>query len=269
MHLMEVKMIPPALFISHGSPGIALMPEDPTHRFLCHLAHSFTLPNAVVLFSAHWCSDHILISAADPQTTIHDFRGFDPRLYAMEYTPPGQPDLAREIALLLSKVDKQTTLVHDRGLDHGAWIPLMLMYPEATIPVVQVSIQPGLSPRYHYDLGAALSTLKQKNILIIGSGGMTHNLRKASFNDYNAPAPQWVSSFAEWMKKQLETGEKETTLEYRERCLYAQENHPTEEHLLPLFIAMGAGGEAKGQRIHTATMYGTVMTDAYTFTTEQ
>ncbi len=262
-------MIPPALFISHGSPGIALMPEDPTYRFLCHLARSFPVPDAVVLFSAHWCSDQILISATNPQTTIHDFKGFDPRLYAMKYEPPGHPDLASEIALRLQRVDEKIVFVNDHGLDHGAWIPLMLMYPEATIPVAQISIQPGMSPRYHYDIGVALSTLKQKNILIIGSGGMTHNLREASFNDYNAPPPQWVSSFSEWMKERLEAGEKETVLDYREQCPYARENHPTEEHLLPLFVAMGAGGSGKGHRIHTAAMYGTVMTDAYEFTTDQ
>lgn len=259
-------MSQPALFLSHGSPGIALMPGDPTPRFLGHLARSLSVPDAVVVFSAHWRSEHPLISAADPQPTIHDFRGFDPRLYAMTYEPPGHPDLAREIAVRLSMVDKNILLDSHRGLDHGAWIPLMLMYPEATIPVVQVSIQPGMSPAYHYDLGAALSSLKQNNILIIGSGGITHNLHEALFDDYDAMPPQWVSDFSEWMKKRLEAGDKEAVLDYRESGPSARANHPTEEHILPLFVAMGAGGGGKGRRLHTGAMYATVMTDAYEFT---
>ncbi|MDR3631486.1 MAG: class III extradiol ring-cleavage dioxygenase [Desulfocapsaceae bacterium] len=256
----------PSFFISHGSPDIALMTEHPTYRFLQELPKTFSQPDAIVIFSAHWCTEHVMVSMADRHKAIYDFGGFDPRLYAMTYEPKGQPELAREVHTLLEKVDGKAELVNTSGLDHGVWILLKLMYPKADIPVVQVSIQPDRPLGYHYNLGSALAELRKKNILIIGSGAMTHNLYELSRYEHDAAPPGWVSVFANWMKERLEAGEKDTVLQYRKLSPHALENHPTEEHLQPLFIAMGAGDGGIAKRIHTASTYGTIMMDAYKFT---
>lgn len=226
----------------------------------------FPRPDAIVIFSAHWSTDHIMIAKDESYKAIYDFGGFDERLYSMKYHPKGSPDLARIVLNLLKQKDGASELVNNSGLDHGAWIPLMLMYPDSYIPVVQVSIQPDRHPSYHYALGSSLAELRSQNVLIIGSGAMTHNLSKLVFNDHDAIPPRWVSEFAEWMKARLEAGDTESVMQYRTLAPYAKENHPTDDHLVPLFIAMGAGGGGTAQRIHTASTYGTVMMDAYEFT---
>lgn len=259
-------MYQPSLFVSHGAPDIALRHEHPSYRFFQELPNMFPRPDAIVILSAHWCTDHIMITKDESYKAIYDFGGFDERLYSMKYFPKGNPDLARMTLDLLKQNDSKAELVNNSGLDHGAWIPLMLMYPDSYIPVVQVSIQPDRLPSYHYALGASLVELRSQNVLIIGSGAMTHNLSKLVFDDHDATPPRWVSAFAEWMKERLEAGDKESVLQYRTLAPYAQENHPTDDHLVPLFIAMGAGGGGTAQRIHTATTYGTVMMDAYEFT---
>lgn len=166
---------------------------------------------------------------------------------------------------LLRGTDRRAELIVNVNLDHGAWIPLLLMFPEADIPVVPVSIQSHLSPEHHCALGEALQELRQQNILIIGSWAMTHNLYEMSFDDTRISSPQWVAEFANWMKDRLERGDREAVINYRENAPHARRNHPTEEHILSLFLAMGAGGGDLGKQIHTATSYGTVRMDAYSF----
>ena len=259
-------MYQPSIFISHGAPDIAVKAEHPSHQFLRELPNGRSRPEAIVVFSAHWCTEHIMISKAESYVALHDFGGFDPRLYSMEYAPKGNPDIAHTIFNLLRKSDGRTELVDHSTLDHGAWIPLRLMYPEANIPVIQISIQPDRLPEYHYNLGASIVELRKHNILIIGSGAMSHNLYEASFHNHNAAPPEWVQAFADWMKDRLESGVQKDVLQYRTVSPYAMKNHPTEDHIIPLFIAMGAGNGSKGKRIHTATTYGTIMMDAYEFT---
>ena len=259
----------PSLFISHGAPDIAVRDGHPTYRFFQELPKMFPRPDAIVILSAHWCTDHIMIAKDESYKAIYDFGGFDERLYSMKYSPKGSPDLARIILDLLQQNDSKAELVINAGLDHGAWIPLMLMYPDSYIPVVQVSIQPDRLPSYHYDFGASLSELRSQNVLIIGSGAMTHNLNELAFNNHDAVPPRGVTVFANWMKERLEAGDKESVMQYRTLAPYAQKNHPTDDHLVPLFIAMGAGGGGTAKRIHTATTYGTVMMDAYEFADAQ
>ena len=163
-------MYQPNIFISHGAPDIAIRVEHPSHQFLKELPDALPRPEAIVIFSAHWCAGHIMISKASSYEAFYDFGGFDPRLYSMQYAPKGNPDIAQDIFNLLRKSDGRTELVDNSRMDHGAWIPLMLMYPEADIPVVQVSIQPGQLPGYHYDIGATLAELRRYNILIMGAG---------------------------------------------------------------------------------------------------
>lgn len=257
-------MYQPSLFLSHGSPDLVLKARHPTYRFLQELPHTLARPDGIVIFSAHWCTDSIMIAKNESYKTIHDFGGFDERLYSTRYAAHGSPELAEMILDLARKNDMKAKLVNNAGLDHGAWIPLMLMYPDPFIPVVEVAIQPEKSPDYHFSLGASLLDLRRQNILIIGSGSMTHNLYKMTWNNDETLPPPWVVAFTTWMKDRLESGDKESILQYRKLAPFAEENHPTDEHLLPLFIAMGSGG-TMAKRIHTASSYGTVMMDAYQF----
>lgn len=257
-------MYQPSLFLSHGAPDLILKTEHPTYRFLQELPHTFPRPDAIVMFSAHWGTEHIMIAQNESYKTIHDFDGFDERLYLMRYAAHGNPELAGMILDLVKKNDSKARLVNNAGLDHGAWIPLMLMYPEPFIPIVEVAIQPNNSPEYHHSLGVSLRELRSQNILVIGSGSLTHNLYKMTWDSDASLPPRWVADFSTWMKDRLESGDQESILQYRTLAPYAQENHPTDEHLMPLFIAMGAGG-GEATRIHTASSYGTVMMDAYQF----
>jgi len=258
-------MAQPSLFISHGAPDIAVKTEHPSYRFLSEISTMFARPDAIVIFSAHWGTDRVLVSSADSYKAIYDFGGFDPRLYTMQYSPKGNRDLSSIVLNLIRGVDRTAELVETAELDHGAWIPLHLMYPEAYIPVVSVSIQPHLPPEHHYALGKALEELRHQNVLIIGSGAMTHNLYEMRLDDNSISEPQWVAEFADWMKDRLTTGDSATVLKYRKNAPHANKNHPTEEHILPLFITMGAGAGEPGQQLHSATSYGTVRMDSYAF----
>jgi len=222
-------------------------------------------PDAVVIFSAHWCADHIQISKDVSYRPLYDFGGFDDRLYSIRYAPKGNPDLAGIVLDLVRKLDRDAELVANGCVDHGVWIPMMLMYPDPFIPVVQVAVQPESSPEYHYALGGALAELRRQNVLIIGSGSITHNLYELNWHDYYSRPPNWVAGFSSWVRERLEAGDRQAVLDYRNLAPHAQENHPTSDHLIPLFIAMGAGRDT-AQRVHTAASYGTVMMDAYQFT---
>jgi 4,5-DOPA dioxygenase extradiol len=161
------------------------------------------------------------------------------------------------------------TVVRDaeRGLDHGAWVPLRLLYPEADVPVIQLSVETARGPAYHYRLGQLLAPLRAEGVLILGSGSFTHDL--SSFRDYyhqlHAPAPGWVTSFAEWMVQAIEQERVDDLLAYRERAPDARRNHPTEEHLLPLYVALGAGGGTHAEHLHASTTHGILRMDAFSF----
>ncbi len=255
----------PTLFLSHGAPDIAVRPDHPSNAFLCELGQQLHRPDAIVIFTAHWLTEALTVSSLDKYETIHDFGNFDARLYEIHYEPAGTTALATELAALVSNTGQTVHLDHTRGLDHGAWTPLALMYPEADIPVVQVSIQPHRSPEYHYRIGEAIASLRSQNILIIGSGAMTHSFKGLSMPGRDGQPPQWAQEFSDWMNEAAASGNNEALLHYRARAPYAEENHPSDEHLLPFFAAVGAGGGAPGQRLHSDSMYRTVMMDMYAF----
>ena len=188
----------PALFVSHGAPNLILKDDD-NCRFFRELGQSLARPAAIVCVSAHWDTDEPLTSGADLPPTIHDFSGFEAELYAMRYPCPGQPLLAARIADSLSATGIPCFVSEHRGIDHGAWVPLKLMFPSADIPVVQVSIQTDRDTRHHYNLGRALAPLRQENILIIGSGGATHNLREFGRYPIDAPPVAYAAAFDEWL----------------------------------------------------------------------
>lgn len=256
----------PTLFISHGSPMLAVK-DSPARRFLQELGRSLPRPKAIVVASAHWESVGApAVSLAARPETIHDFGGFPAELFAIEYPAPGAPAVAERVAELLEKGGHAVKRSPSRGLDHGAWVPLRLMYPEADIPVMQLSVLRGGTPAEHEKLGKPLAALRDEGILIIGSGSLTHNLYEFRGQGIDAPVPAWVSDFGTWMKTMLDGNQREALLDYRRQAPSAERNHPTEEHLLPLFVAMGAAGDAaKAERLHATYEYGVLAMDAYAF----
>ncbi|MEN3367299.1 MAG: dioxygenase extradiol [Burkholderiales bacterium] len=256
----------PTLFISHGSPMLAL-DDSPARQFLLGLGKSLPRPKAIIVVSAHWESMGApAVSLASQPETIHDFGGFPPALFAIEYPAPGTPEIAARAAELLEQAGYPVKRSPDRGLDHGAWVPLSLMYPEADIPVAQVSVMRNATPADHEKLGKALSKLRDEGVLVIGSGSLTHNLYEFRGQPMDAPVPSWVSDFGNWMMNMLRDNQSDALLDYRRQAPSAERNHPTEEHLLPLFVAMGAAGEgAKAERIHASYEYGILAMDVYAF----
>ena len=241
--------------------------DSPASRFLQGLGKSLPQPRAILAVSAHWETlREPAVSLSEQPDTIHDFGGFPQVLYTLRYPAPGAPGLAAQAADLLEQSGFTVGRSPDRGLDHGAWIPLRLMYPDAKIPVTQLSLLRSASPAAHEQLGRALVKLRDDGILVIGSGALTHNLHEFRGNDLDAPVPAWVSDFGAWMMARLRENDREALLDYRAQAPSAARNHPTEEHLLPLFVAMGAAGEdAIAERIHTSHEYGVLAMDVYAF----
>ncbi|MDQ0315962.1 DODA-type extradiol aromatic ring-opening family dioxygenase [Amorphus orientalis] len=259
----------PTLFLSHGSPMLVLT-ETPAHRFLASYAEDLERPSAIVLVSAHYETELPAALGVSRPRTIHDFGGFDRKLFEMTYPAPGDPDLASRVAEHLSEAGLSAGVDERWGFDHGVWVPLKLLYPQADIPVVAVSVQPQADARHHFEVGRALAPLREEGILVIGSGSLTHNLgairTELGRNPLEADAPEWVTTFAEWMNARISEGELDALLDYRRQAPFAAENHPTDEHLMPLFSALGAAGETgRGRRIHSSHEYGALMMDAYAF----
>ena len=245
---------------------LALQPSA-AREFLGGLGTSLPRPAAIVVVSAHWeSSGSVAVSLAGQPGTIHDFGGFPRALFEMSYPAPGAPAIASRAAALLEQAGIRVVRSTDRGLDHGAWVPLRLMYPEADIPVAQVSIVRGASPAAHLRIGEALQSLRQEGVLVIGSGSLTHNLYELRPHDTAAEVPGWVSEFGDWMKSRIEAGDTEALLAYRSAAPHAARNHPTDEHLMPLFVALGAAGTgATARRLHASYEYGVLAMDAYAF----
>jgi len=257
----------PALFVSHGSPTLAIE-DSPARRFLSGWSADLPPPRAVIVASAHWETARPMLSAAPAPATIHDFGGFPDALYAITYPAPGAPAIAEAAADLLRVAGLDAATDPARGLDHGAWVPLSLMYPGADIPVVSLSVQPQAGPAHHVAVGRALAPLRAEGVAVIGSGALTHDLptlfgtRPAA----DAEPPAWVTDFADWTAAALDDGRIDDLLRYREWAPAAVRNHPTEEHLLPLFVALGAGApDGRAIRVHSSTTYGLLAMDAFAF----
>ncbi|MBF6571438.1 MAG: dioxygenase [Candidatus Binataceae bacterium] len=256
----------PIVFVSHGSPSLAIEPS-PARDFLEQLGGELGQPEAIVCISAHWASAAPAVSGAARPATIHDFYGFPEELYQLSYPAPGAPQIAKRVMDLIRGAGFESGLDSARGLDHGAWSPLRLMYPDALIPVIQVSLQPQLGPAHHFALGQALAALRAEGILVLGSGGATHNLGQIRGRE-NLPAPQWVSAFADWLTAAIVEGRSGDLINYRSRAPYAAQNHPSEEHLLPLMVAAGAAGVgARGRCLHASYTYGVLSMASYAFGT--
>ncbi|WP_254459309.1 DODA-type extradiol aromatic ring-opening family dioxygenase [Xanthomonas sacchari] len=255
----------PSLYISHGSPMTALQPGLVGIR-LAQLAATLPRPRAIVLASAHWLGRRPLVGAAAQPPTIHDFGGFPQALYAMQYPAPGAPALAHEVADLLAQAGLAPVLDERRGLDHGAWVPLSLLYPQADIPVVPLSIQPELGPEHHLALGRALAPLREDGVLVIGSGSITHNLHDFGRYAEGKEGP-YVRPFIEWIEQALYRDDVPAMLDYRRQAPFAARAHPTDEHWLPIYVAMGAAGAGGlgAQRIDAGIDAGMLAMDIYRF----
>jgi 4,5-DOPA dioxygenase extradiol len=255
----------PAIFVSHGAPTLPIE-HSAAREFLADLGSELGKPAAILVVSAHWESGEAAISSAVQPETIHDFFGFPQELYRMAYPAPGAPQLASRAAALLQQNGIAAKLHASRGLDHGAWVPLMLMYPEADIAATQLSVQPEQGTSSHFELGEALRPLRDEGILILASGGATHNLYEFGRHRRDAAPPEWVTAFQEWLALTIERGNKSEFLGYRTNGPHAARNHPSEEHFLPLFVAAGAGTSGTvGKRIHRSHSYGILAMDAYRF----
>ncbi|MEJ8572915.1 class III extradiol ring-cleavage dioxygenase [Microbaculum marinum] len=259
----------PALFVSHGAPNLVLH-ESPARTFLAEFTGRLERPKAIIMVSAHFEAERPTVVSDPHPEMIYDFRGFEPELYEMNYPAPGSRDLAERVAGAIGDSGLPVSVAPRRGYDHGVWVPLILMYPDADIPVVQVSVQHGASAADHYALGAALAGFRDEGVLIVGSGSFTHNLYEAMHNlrqgAVDAVRPEWVVAFVDWMARHIEAGDVADLLDYRARAPYAVENHPTDEHLMPLYVALGAGGEgARPEHIHGSSQFGVLQLDAYAF----
>ncbi len=235
----------PALFISHGAPTLVLE-ESPARAFLRHLGSKLGKPHAIVVISAHWIEPEFRVNCAAQLRPEYDFTGFPDALYELEYAPPGAPEVARAAAALISNAGLPTALDDSDHVDHGAWVPLKLMYPAADVPVTQVSLRSRLDPREHAALGRALAPLRDRGVLLLGSGGLVHNMR-----DWFAPRtdgiPRYEVEFADWAHSELTQGRIDSLLDpYREAT--GRSAHPTIEHWLPLVAAANAASRTKPPR---------------------
>ena len=255
----------PAIYVSHGSPMVILN-NTVARDFLAGYGAQLGKPSAILIATAHFeTRQPALTSDAHPEM-IYDFGGFPKALFEMQYPAPGSPQLAARAASLLGKAGITAVEAGDRGFDHGTWVPLKLMYPDADVPIVQISVQPGDSAAHHIAMGRALAPLREEGVLVMGSGSMTHNLGELfrGGREIESPTPAWVSEFGEWMHQRIESGAIDDVEHWAERAPNARRNHPSPEHFLPLPFAMGAAGERPaGRRVHTSCEYGVLMMDAY------
>ncbi len=249
----------PSVFVSHGAPTL-VMEDIPARHFMATLGQQLPRPKAILCISAHWETAAPMVSAAAAPETIHDFDGFPNSLYRLRYPAPGAPALAERVVRLLGDDGIGGAIDVSRGLDHGAWNPLLLIYPYADIPVTQLSIQSSLDPAHHAAVGRALRPLRDEGVLIRGSGGAVHHLRQLHV-DREMPAP-WEISFEDWLSDRIAACEEDALIGYRETRPEARLAHPRDEHFMPLFVALGAGG-GKGRALHRSFAHGSLSMAAF------
>lgn len=256
----------PTLFVPHGAPTFALNPGA-AGAALSHLGATLPRPRAIVMISAHWDTAVPTVGSAAELETIHDFWGFPEALYAMRYPARGDAAMAGEVAAAIAAAGLPVAVDPSRGLDHGAWVPLRLMYPAADLPVVPLSLQSAGGPEHAWRLGSALAPLIDAGYLIIGSGSITHNLRDYQLaRAQGGRIPDYVPRFADWFAAQAESGNPASLLDYRAGSPDGARAHPSEEHLLPFFVALGAAGPAaQARRLHASIDDFVIAMDAYAF----
>jgi len=252
----------PTIFLSHGAPTWAIEPGIIAAR-LAALAGSLPRPRAILVVSPHWTSRELRVMTSPAPATVHDFGGFPRALYQLQYPAPGAPELAQSVMALLAEQGYAVKADANVGFDHGAWVPLLHMYPNADVPVVQLSMRAGDGPEDCFRIGRALAALREQGVLIIGSGSLTHNLYEVRQGQDHPET--YVKAFAFWVREALERGDVNALLDYRRCAPHAERAHPTEDHLLPLFFAMGAAGsdEVGVRCIEGGITHGVLAMDAF------
>jgi 4,5-DOPA dioxygenase extradiol len=255
-----------SLFVSHGAPTFALEPglAGPA---LTKLGRRLPKPEAVLVVSPHWMTTGVRVGLTVKPATIHDFSGFPPELYRMAYPVSGHPVFARKAMELLEAAGWNAVADTSRGLDHGAWVPLMHLFPDASVPVFQVSMPMNLDCKSAWQLGLALQALEHEGVLIVGSGSLTHNLYEVRWGD--AKAEGYARAFTEWVRATIKHGNNEQLIETLNLAPHARRAHPTVEHFLPLLIAAGAAGTGShGTLIDGGIEHGVLAMDAFVFDTK-
>lgn len=268
---MSTQPALPSLFVSHGSPMIAIEPV-PASAFLARLGPvldaAFGRPKAIVAVSAHSLTREPALLAAARHETVHDFGGFPDALYRLRYDTPGADGLAPRVAALVREAGLPIHVLPEGGLDHGIWIPLRMSYPEADVPILPLAFPPNWSPAQLFALGRSLAPLRDEGVLILGSGSMTHNLRMVFAGGrppLDAPEIAESAAFRQWFNERSAAADWPALLDYRAQAPHAALMHPTDEHLLPWYVAAGAGHEGPARRIHASLTYGCLGMDAYAF----
>ena len=255
----------PALYVSHGAPLFAVDAGETgpaLTRWGQGLRAQFPALRGVVIMSPHWMARTPQVMTGPQPATWHDFGGFPPALYQLQYPAPGAPALAQEVLALLQAAGVAAQGDAGRPFDHGAWVPLMHLFPEADLPVVQVALPVRAGPAEVYAMGAALRDLRSQGVLVMGSGSMTHNLAEF-FGGAREPAP-YVIAFSRWIESALERGDMQALLNYRSLAPHAERAHPTDDHFLPLFFALGAAGDdLHANYLSREVMYSMLAMDAF------
>lgn len=243
---MQERM--PSVFISHGSPMVAV--ESGSYQQALATFGESVRPRAIVIVSAHWAEQEtVLVSQDTEYSLIYDFGGFPRELYQLTYPAKGIPELALKIVARLRASEFAAETVISRGLDHGAWVPLRLIYPKADIPIVQISLPATMSPSRLVELGKCIAPLRDTGVMVLGSGGVVHNLRR--FNPYTRDGEvyDWASEFDHWFRTALLDWDTKLLLSYAEKAPNAHLAVPTPEHFVPVFVVIGAVGETTTGRV--------------------
>ncbi len=262
----------PTLFVSHGSPMHALKAGAAGSAWAA-IGARLPRPRAVLIASAHWETELPMLATGERPETIHDFRGFPPELYKLHYAAPGAPAIAQRALELLKSAGLPASGNGCRGLDHGAWVPMRYLYAHADVPVAQISVQPSLDAAHHLRVGTALAPLAQEDVLIVGSGHMTHNLgewmqyvRHHGLDIEETPAVAYVEEFRGWVDRALVANDRAALAAWQQRAPHALRAHPSPEHFLPLPLAFAAAGQSpRVERVHQSVGAGALAMDAYLF----
>lgn len=253
----------PVLFVSHGSPMMAVEPGRAGVALAQWSAALAARPKAILVVSPHWRGHGLAVTTRSQQQAWHDFGGFPAELYQLRYDAPGDPALAGRVRGLLGQAGYTVQEDAAQPLDHGAWVPLRYLYPQADVPVVQLSLDAGLAAEGQYALGQSLVPLRDEDVLIIGSGSLTHNLRDVRMPQ-DAPPCSYVPGFQAWFAQQLQAGDVAALLDWERQAPGARLAHPHDDHLMPFYVALGAGG-LPAHRLTDEISYGALAMDAYQF----
>ena len=254
----------PVLFVSHGAPTFALEPGR-LGPLLTAAGAAVARPRALLVVSPHWMTRGVRVATTETPETVHDFGGFPRALYTLQYPAPGHPALAQRTVEVLRATGWPAEADPHQGLDHGAWVPLRFLYPQADVPVFQLSLPAGLSSEQAYALGQALQPLRDEGVMVVGSGSLTHNLYEFRAGD-DAHEAAYAREFAAWVRQAVETRDDARLLATLDIAPHAKRAHPTAEHFLPLLVAAGAAaGEEAVRTLEGGITHGVLSMDSYLF----